>query len=84
MHAYMHYTAVLMCSWLLLAINKVTNTSANKLFGKILTGPDRKTRTFCRIKKLSFASSHVDKKTITMGEKFQDYSWIQDFEADFP
>ena len=22
--------------------------------------------------------------TISMGESFQDYSWIQDFEADFP
>ena len=29
------------------------------------------------------ASSHVDKNTIYMGERFQGYSVIQDFEADF-
>ena len=25
-----------------------------------------------------------DRDQLSMGESFQDYSWIQDFEADFP
>ena len=28
--------------------------------------------------------SHILQKPVLMGESFQDYSWIQDFEADFP
>ena len=36
------------------------------------------------LQQISFSSKFFFVGETHMGEKFQDYSWIQDFEADFP
>ena len=33
---------------------------------------------------IDFDLEQIPSSDIDMGESFQDYSWIQDFEADFP
>ena len=46
-------------------------------------GPDTK---FCELQLLPKLHLELESgwQSVVMGESFQDYSWIQDFEADFP